>query len=30
MKVSRLEVKNEDDPDVKPYIHEKDIETVII
>lgn len=30
MKISRLEVKDEEDSEVKPYIYEKNIETVVI
>lgn len=30
MKVARLEVKDEDDPEVKPYIHEKEIDILVI
>lgn len=30
MKISRLEVKDDDDPDVKKYIFNKDIEPVVI
>lgn len=28
--ISHLELRNEEDPDIKPYLHEKKVETVVV